>query len=166
MPEKIVSMLERIMRNFFWEGHNGSRINHLVKWNPVTQYLADEGLSIGGLRAKNFAILAKWEWKYLDKENSLWCQVVKSIHGKDSYNWHTAGMNNNSLRSPWISITRTWPKVDALATFKHGNGTRTIWFLWVVAIQDCMGLLCSLRGRWQSIQMKIPHHGLLYSEGC
>lgn len=40
----------------------------------------------------------------MEEDNPLWCQVVRSIRGKDSHNWH--GKNGNSLRSPWISIPR------------------------------------------------------------
>lgn len=86
MPEKVISILERIMRNFFWEGHKGSKINHLVKWNLVIKPRIDEGLGFGGLKAKNLALLAKWGWRYLNEENSLWSQVVRSIHGTFSLN--------------------------------------------------------------------------------
>ena len=48
------------MRNFFWEGHKGGKVNHLGKWEFVTQTQADGGLCIGGLRTKNIALLAKW----------------------------------------------------------------------------------------------------------
>uniref|UniRef100_A0A9I9EHW8 Uncharacterized protein n=1 Tax=Cucumis melo TaxID=3656 RepID=A0A9I9EHW8_CUCME len=34
------------------------------------------------------------------------------------------GKNNCSLRSPWISISRAWRKVEVLATFNIGNGRR------------------------------------------
>ena len=71
MPEKVISMLERIMRNFFWEGHKGSKINHLAKWELVTKQQSEGGLDFGGLRAKNLALLAKWGWRYMDEENSF-----------------------------------------------------------------------------------------------
>lgn len=35
-----------------------------------------------------------------------------------------AGKSGLSLRSPWISISRSWMKIKALATFKIGNGNR------------------------------------------
>lgn len=48
IPEKVISNLERIMRNFFWEGRKRSKINHLIKWNLVRLSQFD-----GGLKAKN-----------------------------------------------------------------------------------------------------------------
>lgn len=65
----------------------------------------------------------------MDEENPLWCQVVRSIHSRDSYNWHTAGKNGNNLRSPWISVSRNWLKVGDLATFKLGYGFRIAFWL-------------------------------------
>lgn len=70
------------------------------------------------------ALSAKWGWRYLNKEFSLWHQVIRSIHVKDLFNWHTYGKVNLRLRSPWINISRTWVKVEALATYKLGNGSR------------------------------------------
>lgn len=90
----------------------------------ITKSQIDGGLSFGGIKAKNLTLLAKWGWQYFDEKNSLCCQVVRSIHGKNTYNWHTTGKTCNSLQSPWIDISRTWLKVDALSTFKLGNGIR------------------------------------------
>ena len=122
MLEGLVSKLERILRNFFWEEHKGSKINHLVIWETVPRDLVDGGLGLGGSKARNLALLAKWGWRYLEEEDSLWCKVVRSIHGKKNFKWHTAGKEGKCLRSPWVSISRSWLKIDALATFRLGNG--------------------------------------------
>lgn len=50
------------MKNFFWEGHKGGKINHLVKWEVVTRAQEDGGLGLGGQRVRNLAWLAKWGW--------------------------------------------------------------------------------------------------------
>ena len=84
----------------------------------------DEGLDLGGYKARNMALLAEWGWRYLEEEDSLWCKVVRSIHGKDIFNWHTTGKEEKCLRSPWVSISRSWLKIDALTTFRLGNGRR------------------------------------------
>ena len=39
------------------------------------------------------------------------------------FNWHTAGKDGKSLRSPGVSIFHPWLKVGALAKFKLGNGS-------------------------------------------
>lgn len=37
MLEKVISILERIVRKFFWEGNNGEKMNHLVEWETVSR---------------------------------------------------------------------------------------------------------------------------------
>lgn len=53
IPINIASSLERLMRNFFWEQHTRSKINHLVKWAAPTC----GGLGLGALQNKNMALL-------------------------------------------------------------------------------------------------------------
>ena len=72
MPEKVISIIERVMRNFFWEGHKGGKLSHLVRWDLVTRNQFDGGFGIGGLKSKNIALLAKWGWRYMKEEDSLW----------------------------------------------------------------------------------------------
>ena len=123
MPKVVIPKLERILRNFFWEGHEGSKVDHLVRPKTGNRALVDGGLCLRGLEAKKLAFLAKWGWRYLEEEYSLWCKMIRSIHGKDTLiNWHTKGKNGKCLRSPWISTSKSWLKVDALSTFKLGNG--------------------------------------------
>ncbi|KAA0057306.1 uncharacterized protein E5676_scaffold496G00500 [Cucumis melo var. makuwa] len=82
----------------------------------------DWGIGFGGLENKNLALLAKWGWRFINEENSLWVQVVKSIHGGSEFSWHTKGSVSCSLHSPWISISRSWKQVDSLIMFKLGSG--------------------------------------------
>lgn len=117
------------MRSFFWEGHKGGKLNHLVKWKVVIEDQTDGGPSLGSLRSRNVALLSKWGWRFLKELEALWSMVIRSIHGCGRSNWHTSGNVNVSLRSPWISISRPWLKVEALAEFRVGNGCRTIFWL-------------------------------------
>lgn len=88
------------MRNFFWEGQSGSKINHLVNWKKVILSQLDGGLGLGGIKIQNTALLAKWGWRFLVEE---------------PFDWHTVGKSSNSLKSHWVSISRAWRKVEALA---------------------------------------------------
>ena len=71
----------------------------------VDKSTTDCGLGLGGFKAKKLTILAKWGWPFLEEEDSLWHKVVKSIHGSDTYNWHTVGKDGRSLRNPWVSTS-------------------------------------------------------------
>ena len=124
MLENIASSLERSMRNFFWEGHKGGKLNHLAKWELVTKDLKDGGLGLGNVRSKNVALLSKWGWRFTRETEALWCLVIKSIHGSGLFNWHTNGEGNGSLRSLWTSISKQWLKMEVLVKFKVGNWCR------------------------------------------
>ena len=112
------------MPKFFWKGHAGSKINHLVKWNKVSSPLKDEGLGLGGIKIHNIALLDKWGWRFSKEELALWRQIIRSIHGKEGFDWFTKGKSNNSLRSPWVNIARVWRSIDSLASFNFCNGHR------------------------------------------
>lgn len=73
-----------------------------------------EVLEWGALR--EVALLAKWAWGFSKEEGFLWSQIIRSIHGQESYDWQTKEKFGNSLKSPWISISRRWRKVD---TWQH-----------------------------------------------
>ena len=67
------------------------------------------------------------------EDTSIWRQVIRSMHSKGAFDLHTVGKFNNGLKSPWVSISRTWRKVEALALFKLGNGRRIAFWtdLWI-----------------------------------
>lgn len=54
--------------------------------------------------------------------SSLKCQISSM---EPLFNWHTTGKEGVSLRSPWLSISRMWLKVEKLATFKLEMGTES-----------------------------------------
>ena len=112
------------MRNFFWEGFAGGKINHLVKWSLVSLPLKDRGLGLGGVKTQNSALLAKWGWRYSKEVSALWRKIICSIHGKDTFDWVTLEKSGNSLRSPWVNISRMWRLVEHLAHLKLGSGSR------------------------------------------
>ena len=54
--------------------------------------------------------------------------MIRSIHGSSSFYWHSSGKETVSLRIPWISISRQWRKIDSLALFKLGDGSRILFW--------------------------------------
>ncbi|TYK09922.1 uncharacterized protein E5676_scaffold16G00380 [Cucumis melo var. makuwa] len=115
MPEGVISKPERILRNFFWEGQKGSKINHLVGWETVTRDLVDGG----GYKARNMALLVKWGWRYLEEEDSLWCKVWE-VHGK----------------VPYASLIPLLPLGKPLykAIWKYGSPRRVNILFWIVVV--------------------------------
>ena len=112
----MAASLEKILANFFWEGYGGSKINHLVNWCKFT--------GLDGRKVHHTALLAKWCWRFSKEETTLWRQIVRSIHGKRGIQLVYTGKVWNSLRSPWVSISRVWRSMKSLTLFKLGNGCR------------------------------------------
>lgn len=85
---------------------------------------------MGNLQNKTLALLFKWNWRFLKERDSLWCKIVKSIHGVDPPS-HVAYLWEAQFKpeSPWISISKTWMKFGSLATFKLGNGNNIFFWL-------------------------------------
>ena len=104
MPFLVIQELERLLCNFFWEGQKGSKLNPLVKQELASKALKDGGLGIGN-ENRNTALLFKWSWRILKEQDSLWCKIVRSIHGVDPNLWCTSGKLGLGLKSPWISIS-------------------------------------------------------------
>ncbi|TYK30072.1 hypothetical protein E5676_scaffold216G00450 [Cucumis melo var. makuwa] len=143
-------MLETLKKTIeFFEWSSGQKINwgksalgglplggyskQAVFWKPVIDKIQGKlekmGLGLGGIENRNLALLAKWGWIFFNEEKSLWVQIMKSIHGESQFNWDTKGSNACSLSSPWISISKSWNKVDSLPLFKIGSGMRkAFWY--------------------------------------
>ncbi|GJR69347.1 hypothetical protein Tco_0015412 [Tanacetum coccineum] len=56
------------------------------------------------LRVSNLAMLTKWWWSFLNEDESLWCKVIRSLHGPDG------GLIDN-LTSPlksgcWFNVVK------------------------------------------------------------
>ncbi|KAA0041990.1 uncharacterized protein E5676_scaffold306G002220 [Cucumis melo var. makuwa] len=64
IPQNVAISLEKITRNFFWEGYFDSKLN-LVKWNLVSLPLKGGGLGLEGLKTHNFALLVKWGGRFV-----------------------------------------------------------------------------------------------------
>ncbi|XP_052622513.1 uncharacterized protein LOC128127842 [Lactuca sativa] len=79
-PQGIIDQLEKIRRNFMWGGGELKRKIHWIDWSKVIAPIADGGLDISTLKAQNLALLIKWWWRLMNKNNTLWKRVIVSIH--------------------------------------------------------------------------------------
>ncbi|XP_071739065.1 uncharacterized protein [Rutidosis leptorrhynchoides] len=82
-PVCILKLLEQLRCKFFWGGSSNKSKLHWAKWVDILKSYELDGLNIGSLRAKNWALLSKWWWKFLTETDSLWVKVIKSIYGRD-----------------------------------------------------------------------------------
>lgn len=120
--------LHWVLKDFFWEGNKGSRINHLAKWDLVSRSLMDGGLGFDDIKVWNVALLAKWGWRYFYEANSLWHMVINSIHGKGGFSWHTSGCLDLASEVLRLEFPNLGCKLNHWSVFKLWYWDRN-WFL-------------------------------------
>lgn len=72
LPTKIQERLDRLRRDFLWEGNSDTRKFHLVKWPKVILPKRHGGLGIKDLCLHNKSLLMKWHWGYNLDNPGLW----------------------------------------------------------------------------------------------
>jgi hypothetical protein len=72
MPMKVWRRIVRIQREFLWGGVGGGRKISWVRWKSVCQHKANGGLGVRDVIVLNVSLLAKWRWRLLDGEVTLW----------------------------------------------------------------------------------------------
>ncbi|XP_028056784.1 uncharacterized protein LOC114260796 [Camellia sinensis] len=122
VPVSIARKIEKLMRDFLWEGCEEGKGVHLVRWETVSLSRAKGGLAIENIVARNIAFLGKWLWRFPLESESLWCSVIKSKYGVQSNGRDSNVVNRGNCRSPWKSISRLYPLVSNFLSFKVGNG--------------------------------------------
>lgn len=79
MSRGVSEILEKKMRDFLWEGFEGSSSIHLVSWEQTSMPKEFGGLGIGNLLLRNKALLGKWWWRFPKEMDSLWGRVIASM---------------------------------------------------------------------------------------
>nr|GEY70712.1 RNA-directed DNA polymerase, eukaryota [Tanacetum cinerariifolium] len=68
--------MESLRRNFFNGSQEGEKKIAWVKWSNVLAPKTHGGLGVFSFFALNRALLAKWVWRFLSHDNSLWYRVI------------------------------------------------------------------------------------------
>ncbi|XP_062085609.1 uncharacterized protein LOC133791706 [Humulus lupulus] len=124
IPKSVVGIIEKLMRDFLWEGAEHSGADHLVSWNEFCKSRSHGGLGIGNLALRNKAFLFKWLWWFPMESTSLWHRVVRSRYGSDGGHWDTNVGGRFSTRGPWKDISSLYEEYRSLVYFKVGRGDR------------------------------------------
>ncbi|GJR30664.1 RNA-directed DNA polymerase, eukaryota [Tanacetum coccineum] len=115
VPKTVLNKMENLRRNFFNGIQEGDRKITWVKWHTVLAAKKFGGLGVSSFFALNRGLLAKWVWRFLSQDNSLWCQLISAIHGSSITDLSTA------YPSTWNSIIKefNYLKVQGVDVFSH-----------------------------------------------
>ena len=108
MPKAVIERLDRIRRDFLWDGQADKKKLHLMKWIEVIKPKSNGRLIIGSLENKNLALLAKWWWRFGAKNEALWRRIVASKYGEDKWGWWPKQGTNSRGSGIWMAICRFW----------------------------------------------------------
>ncbi|GKF01110.1 RNA-directed DNA polymerase, eukaryota, partial [Tanacetum coccineum] len=115
VPKTVLNKMENLRRNFFNGIQEGDRKITWVKWHTVLAAKKFGGLGVSSFFALNRGLLAKWVWRFLSQDNSLWCQLISAIHGSSITDLSTA------YPSTWNSIIKefNYLKVQGVDVLSH-----------------------------------------------
>ena len=85
----VVNPLEKIHRDFLWEGGSFEKRPHLVNWKVVC---TDKGQGMLGVRRLSFlnrALLRKWVWRFAKDFDGIWKRLMNIKYGKEAHGWRS-----------------------------------------------------------------------------
>ncbi|GJV74902.1 hypothetical protein Tco_1506486 [Tanacetum coccineum] len=119
--------MESLRRKFFYGVNDDNKKITWVSWSKVLAAKDKGGLGVSSLYALNRALLFKWVWRFLSKDNSLWSRVISSIHGDNLISmWlpsHSSG--GVQLSREIVSIKSQGIDLISHCRIRVGNGSST-----------------------------------------
>lgn len=115
ITSKALKQLDKIQRNFLWEGNISSHKFHLVKWDKVLLPKSLGGLDIRDLALHNQCLLMKWLWRYTCADQCLWKDVIIAKHEALNH-WYSKVSTEPYGVGCWKSISKLW---EMFSQHKH-----------------------------------------------
>ncbi|KAJ0837236.1 putative RNA-directed DNA polymerase [Helianthus annuus] len=98
-PKCVISKLEKIRRSFLWGKTDSGHKLRWVRWQLLQKSKKAGGMGVGSIQGYNFAMLAKWWWRFKSDPNQLWAKVVSAIHSD----------NGSNSTPPFFPLKRSLP---------------------------------------------------------
>ncbi|GJV51398.1 RNA-directed DNA polymerase, eukaryota [Tanacetum coccineum] len=134
VPKTVLNSMEAIRRNFFNGTQDDERKITWVKWTKVLASKKQGGLGVSSFYALNRALLVKWVWRFLSRDNSLWARIIHAIHGLNGQELSASHSSTWSSIVKEINILKT-QGIDIISHCKIrvGNGRSTSFWndLWI-----------------------------------
>jgi hypothetical protein len=109
MPVKVIKKVEAIQRKFLWGGVGGRKKICWVSWRKVCQPRGRGRLGVRDIKLANISLLAKWKWRLIEDQPSLWKDVIHDKYGPN------VGYRCMVLGEVWPRyVSRWWKDLMAL----------------------------------------------------
>ncbi|KAJ9565762.1 hypothetical protein OSB04_001728 [Centaurea solstitialis] len=125
----VLGELERVRKNFFWGGGEGSKSGKKVRawfnWEKTVSSLENGGLNIWSLATMNQALLAKWWWRFFSDNEALWNKVIKSLYeGRGGIERRVrSGREGSSI---WCNVLGVVKELDEFGLNSSGSFRRVV----------------------------------------
>ncbi|XP_058766322.1 uncharacterized mitochondrial protein AtMg00310-like [Vicia villosa] len=133
IPKKVAKKITSIQSKFLWGGVEERRRIHWVKWEDVTLPLNKGGLGVKNIVLFNLALLNKWRWRIIQRQESLWFKVLNSRYGEISSTMFV-GSGGNRISSNcsvwWKDVVKSiystsFDPIEYFCRFSIHNGFST-----------------------------------------
>ncbi|XP_022040603.1 uncharacterized protein LOC110943155 [Helianthus annuus] len=121
LPVRIVTDIEKRMRNFLWSGGVAKGSTPKVAWKNVCLPKSEGGLGIRRIHDSNKALLANHVWSILTKRDSLWVKWVHSYRIKGRNFWELPF--RGSMTWGWRKILSIRSSIRPFIWFLIRDGT-------------------------------------------
>ncbi|GKV45492.1 hypothetical protein SLEP1_g52564 [Rubroshorea leprosula] len=115
IPKGTLSSLDKIRRNFLWEGSKEEKKIKWVSWERVCRKKECGGLGVKDLRKFNLALMGKWWGRLAKGEEGLWGKVIKGKYGVNGGQWMGWVRDGRRVGSLW------WRDMQSLNVGGAGN---------------------------------------------
>ncbi|XP_060212175.1 uncharacterized protein LOC132639770 [Lycium barbarum] len=122
IPTGVLEQIDKLRRDFLWEGNSEDHKYHLVKWEKESLPKFQGGLGIKDLAAHNKSMMMKWLWRFNLEDAGLWKDVVIAKHGILDH-WCTKASTLPYGVGVWKGIRRLWDTFVQQTHFEVGNGS-------------------------------------------
>ena len=106
MSKSVAKRVEKVQRDFLWEGGNLEGKIYLVKWDVVCTDKNKGGLGLRKIAMLNRALLGKWIWRFTCEKDNLWKQVITTKYGQEDRGWRSKKANGAVGVGVWNEILK------------------------------------------------------------
>ena len=127
-PISVINHIEKLQRDFLWQGRSGGKKFHLVDWASVCKPKQEGGLGIRPLREMNRALLGKWLWRLGNESEGLWRDMMLAKYGgsRDGWDFHYASYRSSNI---WKGITSVQEDFKRNLKYRVGSGEKVRFWL-------------------------------------